>query len=75
MTIMVKKRPKGRTPSSPAGWPARIKRLREARGLLLKELAAMLGVSQRTLYYYELGRAAPSPPVAILLELAEKGVI
>jgi transcriptional regulator with XRE-family HTH domain len=64
-----KRKPKPEpTPDPAPTWPARIIALRESKGWDRSTLAAKLGLAERTLYYYELGRQDPPPPVAILIE-------
>lgn len=44
-----------------ADFPARLRELRQARGLSLEDLATMLDISKQTVWYWEKGRNLPSP--------------
>lgn len=43
------------------GLPARLRTLRETRGLSLEDVAQRVKVSRQTVWYWETGRSAPSP--------------
>ena len=44
-----------------AGLPARLRALRETRGLSLEDVAQRVEVSRQTVWYWETGRSAPTP--------------
>lgn len=67
-------------PVKPPPWPERLRALREKLGardhrrgrISQRELAELLGVSLRSVVYWEKGEQTPIPPVAILIDQIEK---
>jgi transcriptional regulator with XRE-family HTH domain len=59
--------------------PARLRQLREGRGLTLDQLAQALGVSRQTAWYWERGRNLPGPAnlhrLAEVLGVAERDLL
>lgn len=79
---LLKSEPEGAARSEPAvaaSLPARLRQLREARGLSLEHLARALGVSRQTAWYWERGRNLPGPAnlgrLADVLGVAERDLL
>jgi putative transcriptional regulator len=56
-------------------WPQRVRRIRAKNGFSTKGLAAMIGVSHRTVEDWEQGRRRPSGPAQKMLEMIDNDKI
>ena len=81
---LLKSEPEGAAGNEPAPvfaspLPARLRQLREARGLSLEQLARTLHVSRQTAWYWERGRNLPGPAnlhrLAEVLGVAERDLL